>query len=293
MQAVSGFGGRADMGQGSQQCPMSASDPTADSMAGTRYQPPLNCVRSFRPTRVICMAGEADYVWGTGLTEQQRLLKQIELYIPEATWLLDRLELAPGSHAIDLGCGPLGILDLLSERVGARGAVVGIEWESRFVDMAKILLRESGIENVSVSTGDAAATGLPDASFRFVHERLLLIVVPEPEKVVIEMARLAAPGGVVALEDVDVSSWICEPPHPAWERLFNAVETVYARDGKDLRIGRRLPGLLRAAGLVNVGCKPHARVNGPGDFHQQQLLVFVKLFWRPNCRTRFNRGARA
>jgi hypothetical protein len=25
---------------------------------------------------------------------------------------------------------------------------------------------------------------------------------------------------------------------------------------------------------------PHARVNGPGDFHQQQLLVFVKLFWR-------------
>ena len=50
-----------------------------------------------------------------------------------------------------------------------------------------------------------------------------------------------------------------EPPHPAWERLFTAVETVYARDGKDLLIGRRLPGLLRAAGLVNVGCKPHAR----------------------------------
>ena len=234
----------------------------------------------FDPHGVASVAAEADYVWGTGLTEQQRLLKQIELYIPEATWLLDRLELAPGSHAIDLGCGPLGILDLLSERVGARGAVVGIEWESRFVDMAKILLRERGIENVSVSAGDAAATGLPDASFRFVHERLLLIVVPEPEKVVADMARLAEPGGVVALEDVDVRSWICEPPHPAWERLFIAVETVYARDGKDLRIGRRLPGLLRAAGLVNVGCKPHARVNGPGDFHQQQLLVFVKLFWR-------------
>jgi ubiquinone/menaquinone biosynthesis C-methylase UbiE len=152
------------------------------------------------------MAADADYVWGTGLTEQQRLLKQIELYIPEATWLLDRLELARGSNAIDLGCGPLGILDLLSKRVGARGAVVGIEWESRFVDMAKTLPRERGIENVSVSVGDAAATGLPDASFSFVHERLLLIVVPEPEKVIAEMARLAEPGGVVALEDVDVGS---------------------------------------------------------------------------------------
>jgi hypothetical protein len=41
------------------------------------------------------MVAEADYVWGTGITEQQRLLKQIELYVPEATWLLDRLELAP------------------------------------------------------------------------------------------------------------------------------------------------------------------------------------------------------
>jgi SAM-dependent methyltransferase len=193
----------------------------------------LNCVRGSIHAGVACMVAEADYVWSTGITEQQRLLKQIELYVPEATWLLDRLELAPGSHAIDLGCGPLGILDLLSKRVGARGAVIGIEWEPRFVDMAKTLLRERGIVNVSVSAGDAAATGLPDASFRFVHERLLLIVVAEPEKIVAEMARLAEPGGVVALEDVDVGSWICEPPHPAWERLLTAVETVYARDGAD------------------------------------------------------------
>jgi SAM-dependent methyltransferase len=226
------------------------------------------------------MGAEADYVWGTGQTEQQRLLKQIELYIPEATWLLERLAPARGSHAIDLGCGPLGILDLLSERVGPDGTVIGIEWEPRFVDIANTLLRERGIENVHVSAGDATATGLPDSSFRFVHERLLLIVVAQPKKIVAEMARLAEPGGVVALEDVDVGSWICEPPHPAWERLFAALETVYARDGNDLRIGRRLPGLLRTAGLVNVGCKPHARVNGPGDFHQGQLLVFVKLFWQ-------------
>lgn len=47
---------------------------------------------------------------------------------------------------------------------------------------AKTLLRERGLENVRVSAGDAAAIGLPDASFPLVHERLLLIVVPEPER---------------------------------------------------------------------------------------------------------------
>jgi hypothetical protein len=64
-------------------------------MAGTRAQPSLNCVRGSIHAGVACMVAEADYVWGTGITEQQRLLKQIELYVPEATWLLDRLELAP------------------------------------------------------------------------------------------------------------------------------------------------------------------------------------------------------
>jgi SAM-dependent methyltransferase len=226
------------------------------------------------------MPSEADYVWGTGSVEQQRLLKQIELYVPEASWLLDHLNIRPGSRAIDLGCGPLGILDLLSERVGPRGQVVGVEWESRFVEMAKGLLAERGIENVQVTVGDAKATGLAEHSFAFVHERLLLIVVPDPMAVIAEMVRLAEPGGIVALEDVDVGTWICEPPHPAWTRLFAAFEAVYNRDGKNLRVGRRLPGLLRAAGLDNVGGKAHTRLNGPGDFHQEQLLVFVKLFWR-------------
>jgi SAM-dependent methyltransferase len=224
------------------------------------------------------MPSEADYVWGTGLTEQQRLLQQIELYVPEALWLLDRLKIKPASRAIDLGCGPLGILDLLSERVGPRGEVVGVEWESRFVDMAKGLLAERNLDNVRMRVGDATATGLADNSFQLVHERLLLIVVSEPKKVISEMVRLAAPQGVVAVEDVDIASWTCEPLHPAWTRLFAAFEAVYTRNGKDLRVGRRLPGMLRAAGLDNIGCKAHARLNGPGDFHQQQLPIFVKLF---------------
>jgi SAM-dependent methyltransferase len=226
------------------------------------------------------MPPEAEYVWGTGLTEQQRLFQQIELYVPEARWLLDRLEIRPGARAIDLGCGPLGILDLLSERIGPMGEVVGVEWESRFVEIAKELLAQRKLGNVRVMVGDATATSLEENSFQLVHERLLLIVVPDPMKVIFEMVRLAEPGGIVAVEDVDVGSWTCEPPHPAWTRLFAAFEAVYTRDGKNLRVGRRLPGLLRAAGLEKIDGKAHARLNGPGDFHQQQLLVFVKLFWR-------------
>lgn len=226
------------------------------------------------------MASASDYIWGTGLVERKRLLEQTELYVPEANWLLDHLQIKTGTRAIDLGCGPLGILDLLSARVGSQGEVMGIEWEAGFVELAKVLIAERALGNVTVRCGDAAATGFEENSFSFVHTRLLLIVVPEPQTVISEMVRLAEPGGTVVVEDVDVGVWSCEPPHPAWTRLFQAFLSVYSRDGKDVRIGRRLPALLRAAGLENIGFKAHTRLNRPGDFHQQQLLVFLKLFWR-------------
>jgi hypothetical protein len=107
-----------------------------------------------------------------------------------------------------------------------------------------------------------------------------LVVVPAPANIVAEMVRLTKPSGTVAIEDVDVGSWACEPPHPAWGRLFEIFERIYSRDGKDLRIGRRLPGLLRTAGLKDVECNTHVRVNRPGDLHQRQLIMFVKQLWR-------------
>jgi hypothetical protein len=68
------------------------------------------------------MPSSAGYVWGTSLTERERLLKQTELYVPEASWVLDQAAIQPGWRAIDVGCGPLGILDLLG-RVCKAGSV--------------------------------------------------------------------------------------------------------------------------------------------------------------------------
>ncbi len=45
----------------------------------------------------------------------------------ESVALLSRLGLSPGQSAIDLGCGPSGILDLLSDAVSPGGRVVGLD----------------------------------------------------------------------------------------------------------------------------------------------------------------------
>jgi SAM-dependent methyltransferase len=219
---------------------------------------------------------DSEYIWGTADVESRRLLWQTELYKREARQLVNRLQLRPGAQAVDLGCGPLGILDVLAEQVGPTGRVVGVELEPRFITLARQLLAERMFDNVELVAADATETGLRSCAFDFAHSRLLLIVVREPERVVAELVRLVRPGGVVAVEEADICSWICEPVHPAWQRLFAAFETIYSDEGKDLRVGRRTLAMLRDAGLQRVAGDLHARLNGPGDFHQQQLLIFVE-----------------
>lgn len=76
-----------------------------------------------------------------------------------------------GWRAVDIGCGPIGILNLLSERVGPKGVVIGLEREQRFVEMARVEIAKRGMGNVTMVQGDGLNTGLGKGSFDLVHER--------------------------------------------------------------------------------------------------------------------------
>src|ERR1043166_3219178 len=91
------------------------------------------------------------YVFGSTLTEQQRLVAQARELEQQARWLLDHIGIRPGSRAIDIGCGPIGILNLLSERVGPQGAVVGLEYVPRFAEMARNEIARRRLINVEVT----------------------------------------------------------------------------------------------------------------------------------------------
>ncbi len=135
------------------------------------------------------MSEHTEYLLGSSLDERDRLLRQCELYSPEARSLLDRVGIQPGWRAVDVGCGPLGILDLLSERVGPAGAAVGLDNESRMLEWARISIAERKLANVEIASGEASSSGLPKESFDFAHARLVLINVPHPDQVVREIRR--------------------------------------------------------------------------------------------------------
>ena len=115
------------------------------------------------------------YVLGGTQTEQSRLIKQAQGLEKSARWLLDQIGIRPGSQVVDVGCGPIGIINLLSERVGPCGLVIGVEPEDRFFEMAQAERGRRGLQNVKLVHADATNSGLPKNSYDFVHERLVLI----------------------------------------------------------------------------------------------------------------------
>lgn len=217
---------------------------------------------------------DADYCLGADESERARLIAQCELHRAETELLVDRIGVGPGWRTLDLGCGPLGVLDVLADRVGPAGKVVGVDREPRFLAMAARSLHERGLDDIELVEADATRTGLPTASFDLVHERLVLNDVPRPADVVAEMARLACPGGHVAVQNMDWISWTCVPAHPDWTRLAAAAAAAWSGD---VHLGRQLPALLRAAGLVEVEMDAHPRVFQPGEPDNHLLLRFVEI----------------
>ena len=158
------------------------------------------------------------YALGSSPAERDRLRRQADDLRPHSVTLLDQLGAMPGWSAIDLGCGPGGVIELLSARVGPGGRVTGLDFDPGHVSLARALAADRGLANVKIMQADARRTGLPSSSFDLVHARLLLVNIPEPAQVVAEMARLARPGGWVASQEADVIA-LCHPPLAAWDRL--------------------------------------------------------------------------
>jgi SAM-dependent methyltransferase len=217
------------------------------------------------------------YFLGSSSAELERLTLQAQIYEEHTRWLLDQLPIQPGWRALDVACGPVGIVPLLAERVGPTGEVIGLDSDERMVENARALVADRRLASTKIVVGDARRSGLPSSRFDLVHERLLLINVPDPESVLAEMVRLTRPGGFVAGQEVDTVSWLCEPPHPAWDRLLGAWKIIGSDLGKDLFIGRRLPTLLKGAGLVDVGTRVHALVYRGDHPYKMHLLWFIAL----------------
>jgi SAM-dependent methyltransferase len=215
------------------------------------------------------------YLLGYQQSEQERLERQALELAHESSWLFDQIGIRQGARVVEIGCGPRGCLDLLSERVGANGKVIGVERSAEHVARARKFVTDNLMTNIEVLCVDARETGLHEASFDLATARLVLVNVPQPEMIVKEMVRLVRPGGVVALHEPDSTTQRYDPPLPAQNRLLQHLNTYAELNDIDRTIGLKIPRMLREAGLVDVRVNPFVHIYPPGHGRRMLLLEFV------------------
>jgi SAM-dependent methyltransferase len=177
-----------------------------------------------------------------GTPTQVRLRRRFLRFVP----------VRAGQRVLEVGCGTGVVLRDLAAMVGRRGAVVGVDHSHAVLAAARRLCRPApGCGRITLRLGDGARLPFATAGrFDATLGITVMLHVAEPLVVVREMARVTRPGGRVGLQDQDFGMMGVTHPDPALtDRILDGVPRHLYEEPHS---GRRLPGLLREAGLQSV-----------------------------------------
>jgi SAM-dependent methyltransferase len=215
---------------------------------------------------------QEDYLLADQPSELERLQLQSRVWEPAGRQLLARVDGGSGAPALDVGCGALGWLRILSEWVGPSGQVVGTDIDETLLDAARSFLETEGVSNVELVVDDLFETKLEPQSFDLVHARYVIAPLGRGGEQVAAYRRLVRPGGSLVLEEWDLGSWHFNPPAPAAEQLIQSLSDIFVTLGGEA--GRGLPELLRGIGVEEPEIDAHVIALEPGHAYLRLPLQF-------------------
>lgn len=189
------------------------------------------------------------YLLAGQASELERLQLQSRVWEPSGRRVLEQIGDGRGAHALDVGCGVLGWLRILSEWVGPDGQVTGTDVDAAMLASAERLVADEGLSRVSLVKDDLFASKLEPDSFDLVHARYEICPLGRAHEQMETYVRLARSGGAIVLEDPDAASWHFNPPAPALERLIVLIQEAFRLSGGDWAVGRMHLHLLREFGI--------------------------------------------
>jgi ubiquinone/menaquinone biosynthesis C-methylase UbiE len=189
------------------------------------------------------------YLLAGQASELERLQLQSRVWEPSGRRLLEEMGEGRGARVLDVGCGALGWLRVLSDWVGPDGEVTGTDVDEAMLAAADRFATESGFRNVGLVKDDLFASELEPNSFDLVHARFEICPLGRAHEQMETYLRLARSGGIIVLEDPDAGSWHFNPPAPALDRLIALIVEAFRLSGGDWGAGREHLHLLREFGI--------------------------------------------
>ena len=158
-----------------------------------------------------------------------------------------------GWRCLEVGGGSGSLARWMAERVGPAGQVLVTDIDPRFLTSA---VTEANIE---VREHNIVTDPLEPASFDLIHERLVLIHLPEREMVLRKLVEALRPGGWLVVEEFDITlvdgRFASRQPEmtASMEKMAAALTQLMAARGPKRDLGGSLFGLLNDLGLAQVG----------------------------------------
>ena len=188
------------------------------------------------------------YLLANRHAQAARRLEQIAgLYDRWTFQHVDALGIATTSRCWEVGAGGPSVARGLAQRAGH---VLATDIDTSLITAVP--------DTVAVRTHDIACDSAPGSDFDLVHARLVLTHVPERVRALQTMVAALRPGGWLLVEDADpgLQPLACVDEHGDAERRANRIRrgtrALLAERGADLEFGRKLPRLLREAGLTDI-----------------------------------------
>ncbi len=183
----------------------------------------------------------------------------------------ERLNVAPGSQFLDVGCGS-GQLALMAAKDGLQ--VTGVDIASNLVERARVRAQSEGLQ-ARFEEADAEVLPFEDATFDVVASLIGAMFAPRPELVAKELLRVCQPGGTIAM-----ANWT---PQGFIGQMFKAVSKFIAPSGMpspvlwgdETTVRERLGGGLSDLSLV----RRHYTFSYP--FPPSEVVEFFRLYYGP------------
>ncbi|ANP54397.1 SAM-dependent methyltransferase [Streptomyces griseochromogenes] len=184
------------------------------------------------------------------------------LFDPTTFRHVEALGIGPGMRCWEVGAGGTSVVSWLAEKVGSDGRIVA-------TDLDTSLLTAAVRPPVEARVHDVGTEEPPGEGFDLVHARLVLVHVPDRARALQSMIKALRPGGWLLIEDADpaLQPLICPDEHGPEQQLANRLRhgfrKLLADRGADLSYGRKLPRLLREAGLRDVEADAYFPMTSP------------------------------
>ncbi|WP_199515918.1 class I SAM-dependent methyltransferase [Nucisporomicrobium flavum] len=193
------------------------------------------------------LAAETQYGFNNRTPEGGKQVGHLAAYLDPHTFaILDGLNLPVGGRYADIGAGAGTVAHWLAEHTGTDGSTLVVDVEPEHVPPHP---------HIEILQADIATAALKPASFDAIHARLLLMHLLQREQILTSLVDALKPGGMLIISDWatdHLDDMFIDGPaeiRGVFLKFQHALIEVFGRGGMNSTWARRVPAVMRSAGL--------------------------------------------